>query len=133
MFPHANTQAALLLALAIALTACGKQDEQPAPAFPMGNGDKATTLADCDKLPDPKPADDSAASRGGAVAQGQAARAACKKEFAARQDKPNADLARIREIKEKEEADRAQRKVSEEEWKRAIKEGSSAPLREYKY
>lgn len=143
MVLHAHTtKAALLVALTLALAACGKQDEQPAastpaaasaPAFPTGNGDKVMTLADCEKLPDPKPADDSAAGRAAAVGQGQSARAACKKEVTAQQDKPNADLARIREIKEKEEADRVARKVSEAEWKQGVKEGAKQPIKEYKY
>ena len=77
MVLHAHTtKAALLVALTLALAACGKQDAQPdastpaaasTPAFPTGNGDKVMTLADCDKLPDPKPADDSAAGRAAAV------------------------------------------------------------------
>lgn len=136
MFLHAHTtKAALLVGLTLALAACGKQEDQPAasPAFRTGNGEKVRTAADCDKLPDPKPADESAAGRATAVSQGVAARAACKKEVAAQQDKPNADLARIREIKEKEEAERVGRKVSEEEWKRGIREGASRPLKEYKY
>lgn len=143
MVPHAHTtKAALLVALTLALAACGKQDAQPdastptaasAPAFPTGNGDKAMTLADCDKLPDPKPVDDSAAGRAAAVGQGQAARADCKREVTAKQGKPNADLARIREIKEKEDADREARKVSEAEWKQGIKEGAKQPIKEYKY
>lgn len=143
MVLHAHTtKAALLVALTLALAACGKQDEQPAastpaaasaPAFPTGNGDKQMTLAECDKLPDPKPADESAAGRAAAVGQGQAARAACKKEVAAQQDKPNADLARIREIKESEQAERDARKVSEAEWKRGVKEGAKQPIKEYKY
>jgi hypothetical protein len=49
------------------------------------------------------------------------------------QDKANADLARIRAINEKEEAERSARKVSEEEWKRGVKDGSKQPIKEYKY
>lgn len=137
-----TTKAALLVALTVALTACSKQDEQPAastpaaasaPAFPTGNGDKVMTLADCDKLPDPKPADDSAAGRAAAVGQGQSARAACKKEVTAQQDKPNADLARVREIKEKEEAERNRRAQSDEAWNQRVKEAAKAPIKEYKY
>jgi len=138
MVLHAHTtKAALLVALTLALAACGKQDEQPdaasAPAFPTGNDDKAMTLADCDKLSDPKPADDSAAGRAAAVGQGQATRAACKKEVTAQQDKPNADLTRIREIKEKEQADQANRKISEQEWGKRLNEGANKPIKEYKY
>jgi hypothetical protein len=137
-----TTKATLLVALSLALVACGKQDEPPvvsapaaasAPAFPTGNGTKPMTPADCDKLPDPKPADDSAAGRATAVSQGLAARAACKKELAMQQDKPNADLARIREIKEKEQADQAERKISEKEWGKQLNEGSGKPLKEYKF
>jgi hypothetical protein len=143
MVLHDHTlKAALLVAVTLALSACGKQDEQPAPptstaasgpTFPTGNGDKQMTLADCDKLSNPKTADDSAAGRAAAVAQGQSARAACKKEVTAQQDKPNADLARIREIKEKEQADLANRKISEQEWGKRLNEGANKPIKEYKY
>jgi hypothetical protein len=138
-----TTKSALIVALSLVLAACGKQDEQPtaasasqlasAPAFPAGNSDKPLTLAQCEKLPDPKPAHDSAAGRATAVSQGVAARAACKKEVAAQQDKPNADLARIRAIKEKEQADEASREVSNKEWFRGLKEGAGKPIRDYKY
>lgn len=133
-----TTKAALTFALALVLAACGKQESEPtnpaaasSPAFPTGNNEKHLTLADCDKLPDPKPADESAAGRAAAVGQGQAARAACKKEVAASQ--PNADLARIREIKENEEADRVGNKKSEQEWRQGVKQGSKQPIKEYKF
>jgi hypothetical protein len=125
-----TTKGALIVALSLVLAACGKEPPTLGPAFPAGN---PLTAADCDKLPDPKPADDSAAGRATAVSQGVAARAACKKEVAARQDKPNADLARIREIKEKEEAERTAAKQTDEQFKRGLKEGGSQPLRELKY
>lgn len=137
-----TTRTALLIALTLALTACDKQDTQPdastaatasAALFLTGNGDKAMTLGDCDKLPDPKPADTSAAGRAAAVGQGQAARADCKRDVAAKQAKPNTDLARIHEIKEKEDAAGEARKASESEWKRGIKEGAKQPIKEYKY
>ena len=132
LFTH-TTQAALLVALSLALVGCGRQEEPAAAAaFPAGNADKPLTLAECERLPDPKPADDSAASKATAVSQGVAAREACKKEVAL-QDKPNADLARIREIKEKEQADQAARKISEKEWGQRINESAGKPIKEYKY
>lgn len=140
MAVHAHiARGALFIAVALALAACTKQDDQAgaaapaaasAPAFPTGN-DKSMTAADCDKLPDPMPADDSAAGRAAAVGQGQAARAACKKDVAAQQ--PNADLARIREIKENEEAERLGRNKSEAEWRQGVKEGSKQPVKKYTY
>lgn len=142
MFSHIHTtKAALLLGLALALVACGKQDSPAtasaaaasSSAFPAGNGDTVLTAADCDRLPDPKASDDSAAGRATAVSQGVAARAACKKAAAAQQDKPNADLARIREIKEKEQADLADRKISDKEYGKRFVEGGSQPIREFKY
>lgn len=135
-------KAALLVAMSLALAACGKPDEQPAasapaaasvPGFPAGTSDKAATLADCDKLPDPEPADDSAAGRATAVSKGVAARADCKKQVTAQQDKSSADLARIREIKEKEQADIASRKTSEEEWGKRLNESANKPIKKYKY
>lgn len=139
MAMHAHiSRGTLLIAVALALAACTKQDDQSgtagataaSTAFPAGN-EKAMTAADCDKLPDPRPADDSAAGRAVAVGQGQAARAACRKGVAARQT--NADLARIREIKENEEADRLDRKKSEVEWRRGVKEGAKKPIKQYTY
>jgi hypothetical protein len=121
-----TTKAALIAALTLALAACGKQEELPAAQSP----DKAAlTVAECDKLPDPKPADDSAAGKATAVSQGVAAREACKKTAAKGSD----DLARIREIMEKQEAERTAVKKSEEEWKRGINESAGKPLKEYKY
>jgi hypothetical protein len=127
-----TTKGALIVALSLVLAACGKQD-QPATPFPTGNGQAPLTAADCDKLADPKPADDSAAGRATAVSQGVAARAGCKKEVAAQQDKPNADLARMREIMEKQEAERSAAKQSDEQFKRGLKEGAKQPIREFKY
>jgi len=127
-----TTKGALIVALSLVLAACGKQD-QPAAPFPTGNGQSPMSATDCDKLPDPKPADDSAAGRATAVSQGAAARAACKKEVAAHQDKPSADIARMREIMEKQEAERGARKISEKEWGRRLNEGASKPIKEYKY
>jgi hypothetical protein len=124
------------------LTACGKHDEQAAPAAasasasasPTTNAHQTTTTAaDCDKLPDPKPADESAAGRATAVSQGIAARAACKKAVANQQNTANADLARIREIKEKEQADQASREKSSKEWFGNVKKAGQAPLKEFKY
>lgn len=141
LYAH-TTKVGLMLAFTLALAACGKPDRQSgastlgaasAPAFPTGNRDKVMTLADCDKLPDPKPADDSAAGRAAAVGQGHAARAACKKEVVAQQDKANGDLARIRELQEKEAADRANRKHSEQEWGKRLNEAANTPIKEYKY
>lgn len=140
MAMHAHiSRGALLIAVALALAACTKQDDQSgtagptaaSTALPAGNEKKAMTAADCDKLPDPRPADDSAAGRAVAVGQGQAARAACRKGVAARQT--NADLARIREIKENEEADRLDQKKSEVEWRRGVKEGAKKPIKQYTY
>lgn len=131
--PTDSIKCTLLVALAIALAACGKQDETTPTTFPMGNGEQVLNLADCDKLPNPKPVDDSAVSKATAVSQGVAAREACKQAFTEKQDKSNADLARIREIKEAEEAERQRTKVTEEEWRQSVKKGAQAPLKEYKY
>jgi hypothetical protein len=139
-------KAAVLAGLALALVACGKQADPsaaPVPAvattaasspslLPAGNEDQALTLADCDRLSDPKADDDSAAGRATAVSRGQALRAACKKKIAARAN-PDGDPARAREIRGQQQAGQAHREISEEEWKRQVKEGAKAPLKTYKY
>ena len=138
--------ATLMLSLGVA--ACHKKEakqEEPASAPAVVQAPAAATsvalpvapqgpaLADCDKLPNPKPTDDSATGRAGAVSQGLAIRAACKKEVMAQLDKPNADLARLREIKEKEQADQNAHELSDKEFSDAIKKGGKAPIKEYKY
>ncbi len=144
---HAHTiKTALLIMLTLALASCGKQEEQPktetptpiaasappfAPSFPTGNEAKPMTEADCDKLPDPKPVSAHSMHKAIATIQGQGARRDCKRALAAQ--KYNADLARIREIKEREEAERDASKMSEEEQRRRLKEGAAAPIKEYKY
>jgi len=121
----------LILTLLLVLSACSKQE----PPKDAENAQQApVSAADCDKLPDPKPNDDSAAGRATAVSEGMAARAACKKAAAVDpQAKANADLARIREIKEKEQADQAARRISEREWGQRINESSGKPIKDYKY
>jgi hypothetical protein len=143
MFLHAHLiRTQLFIALGFVIAGCTNKDQQPpaAPAtpapslaFPVGSGDRLLSVADCDKLPDPKPADDSAAGRATAVSQGVAARAACKKEVSMWQAVPSSDVTRIREIREKEQADQSARKVSEKEWGKRINEGSGKPIKEYKY
>lgn len=127
--------AGLMAACALALAACSKQPDTPTAPAAQTAQPGAFTAADCDRLSDPKALDDSAAGKATAVSQGMAAREACKKTATAQQDKdkPNADLARIREIKEREEAQRNAAKVSEEEFKRGFKEGAKQPLRDFKY
>lgn len=130
---HAHTtKGALIVALSLVMAACGKQ-EPAATSLPAGNGAAPLTVADCDKLPDPKPTDDSPTGKATAVSLGIAARRDCKKVIERQQSAANADLTRIREIKEREEAERTSRKISEEEWKRRVKEGGKAPVKEYKY
>ncbi|RRS01168.1 hypothetical protein EIP75_21575 [Aquabacterium soli] len=120
-----------LLAMSLVLVACGKQDQPDAKAFPTGNAGSVITAADCDKLEDPKPADESAAGRAKAVSAGQAARSACKK--GAAQGTGADDLARIREIKEAELADQTSAKQAEGEFRKGIKEGGARPVRDFKY
>lgn len=128
------TRGATIVALSLLLAACGKQEQPAPPAVEPANAAAAPlSAAECEKLPDPKPRDDSAAGKATAVSEGMAARDACKRALSSQQDKTNADLARIREIKEKEEAERKAKKVSEDEWKRGIKDGSKQPVKEYKY
>lgn len=127
------TWGATIVALSLALASCGKQEQAAPITVEPTKAAAPPTAADCDKLPDPKPHDDSAAGKATAVSEGVAARDACKRAVSTQQDKANADLARIRAIKEKEEAERSARKVSEGEWKRGVKDGSKQPIKEYKY
>lgn len=127
------TRGVTIVALSLALAACGKQEPAAPTAVEPAKAPASLSAADCDKLPDPKPHDDSATGKATAVSEGIAAREACNRAVNSQQDKANADLARIRAIKEKEEAERNARKVSEEEWKRGIKDGSKQPIKEYKF
>lgn len=130
---HINT-GALIVALSLALAACGKQEQPTTPAS-EAKTQAPLTAADCDKLPDPKPRSESAAGRATAISEGVAARSACKRAVAAQADQnsPNADLARIREILEKQEAEREAQKVSEKEWGKNINQDSGKPFKQYKY
>ncbi len=133
-----HTKATLLIAISLAVGACSKQEETP-PATPANAASapvspNAMTAADCDKLPDPARSDDSAAGRAAAVSQGQALRRSCKKTVEqAQETKPNADLARIREIKEKEQSDQSAREKSNKEWFGNLSKGAKQPVKEYKY
>lgn len=117
----------------ILLSGCTKEDPSAsAPAASSPQPASPQSAADCDKLPDPISSDVSAAGRAAAVSQGAAARDACKRQFGAL-DKGNADLARIRQIKEIEQAEREARKTSEEKWRQDVKRGGNAPLKQYTY
>ena len=129
------TTASLIAASALALAACSKQpDTTTAPPSPTAQPG-AFTASDCDRLPDPKPLDDSPAGQATAASQGMTAREACKKTANAQgaKDKPNADLARIREIKELEQADLAAAKRRNTESGQAAANGAAKPIRELKY
>lgn len=120
---------AAIVALSLALVACGKQ-EQPAPT-PAEPTKVAAPLSavECDKLPDPPPADDSAAGRANAVSAGIAARNECKKAGAAKPD----DLAKMRQLMEKEAADREAAEKRLKSNSEAIKEGGARPIRDLKF
>jgi hypothetical protein len=122
-----STVASLLVAGVVFVSACTKEE-------PVGPSTSAVvqSASDCDKVPDPKSSDESAAGRAAAATQGASARAACKRDISAF-DKGNADLRRIREIQEKQQAERDSRKVSEEQWRHDMKRGASAPLKQYSY
>ncbi len=135
--PH-PLEATLMVALVLALAACGKQDDPPAapaqaaaaaPSAPVATTVAQVSLADCDKLPDPRPADNSATGRATAVILGQNARRACKNEVTAR-NHPEVDPDRIRTVKGSDGADHP---MTEAEWKQGIKDGARAPIKDYKY
>lgn len=116
--------AVLAVAAVVSLAGCGKSDEQT-----LSKG----APINCNALADPRPADESAAARAAATAQGMAAREACRKPPSSAQDKANADLARIREIKEKEQKELNDKKISEKEWGKQLNKGANTPIKEYKY
>jgi hypothetical protein len=126
----ASPKLAITFALALALLACGDKPEE-------GANTQADALATCEGLKDPQPKDDSAAARGVAVAEGIAARNACKNAVLGQADKevsdPNKDLARLRELAEKEDAEKAAAKAKSKTFSEAASEGARAPIKEYKY
>ena len=126
-----TTTASLIAACAFSLAACTKQPETTNSPPSQTARPGAFTAADCDRLPDPKPLDESAAGKATASYQGMAAREACKKTATAQgdKDKPNADLARIRELKEIEEARVKAANQSTEEFAKGVARGAAAPIR----
>jgi predicted small lipoprotein YifL len=125
------TRGATVVALLLALAACGKQEPVP-PAPTAVEPTKAVaplTAAECEKLPDPAPANDSAAGRANAVSAGIAARNECKK--AATQSQ--GDLAKMRQLMEKEAAEREAAKKRSKSMDDAMKEGGARPIRDLKY
>ena len=123
----------MLIALALMLGACSKPEEPTSTPAPDATTAAPLSAADCDRMPDPAPTDDSAAGRSTAVSRGVAARTACKRAASAPPGQTNADVARMREIMEKQEAERKGQKISDEEWARRVKEAGKAPVKEYKY
>lgn len=132
---------AMALLTVVLVAGCEKPDDQatvaPPAAAPPATAAQQSTLnaADCDRLADPAPTDNSAAGRATAISQGMAARQACKRAANAGSapNQANADLARIRAIKEQEVAEKDATKISEAEWKERMRKGANAPLRELKY
>ena len=123
-------KSAVALALAFALIGCAEKPEE-------GANTQAEAMATCEGLKDPQPKDDSAAARGVAAAAGIAARNACKKAVLGHADKevndPNKDLARLRELAEKDDAEKSAVKKSEKEFFEGVKEGGAKPLQGLKY
>jgi hypothetical protein len=125
-----STKLAITFALALALLACGDKPPETTTSQP-------DALATCEALKDPQPKDDSATARGVAVAEGIAARNACKNAVLGQADKdvndPNKDLARLRELAEKDDAEKAAAKAKSKTFSDAASEGARAPIKEYKY
>lgn len=118
--------------LVILLAACSKQ-EPSTESFPVGNGGDALSAGECERIPDPPALDDSAASRSIAVSQGVALRAACKENARLQSDAGNSDLARIRAIKEKEDAQSTSSALSQKQYNNEAKDAASKPRIEIKY
>jgi hypothetical protein len=123
-------KSAVALALGFALIGCAEKPEE-------GANTQAEAMATCEGLKDPQPKDDSAAARGVAAAEGIAARNACMKAVLGQADKkvsdPNKDLARLRELAEKEDAEKSAVKNSDKEFFEGVKEGGAKPLQGLKY
>jgi hypothetical protein len=123
-------KSAVALALGFALIGCAEKPEE-------GANTQAEAMATCEGLKEPQPKGDSAAARGAAAAEGIAARNACMKAVLGQADKkvsdPNEDLARLRELAEKEDADKAATKARSKSFSEAASEGARAPIKEYKY
>jgi hypothetical protein len=122
--------AAITVALTFALLGCSDKPEE-------GVNTQADAIATCESLKDPQPKDDSATARGVAVAEGIAARNACKNAVLGRATKetsdPNKDLARLRELAEKEDAEKSASKKAGKEFFQGVKEGGAKPLQGLKY
>jgi hypothetical protein len=87
----------------------------------------AALSAGCTKTEEaPKPVDDSAAGRAAAAISASSAPLTTT-------DKANADLAKIREIKEKEQADNQASKKRGDSISSDMVKGASKPLRDLKY
>jgi hypothetical protein len=123
-------KSAVALALGFALIGCAEKPEE-------GANTQAEAMATCEGLKDPQPKDDSAAARGVAAAEGIAARNACKKAVLGQADKevsdPNKDLARLRELAEKQDAEKSANTLKSDGNAKAFSEGMKAPRKEYKY
>lgn len=132
-FPTASITIRLVfVSLVVLFTACSKQ-EPSTESFPVGNGGDALSAAECDRIPDPPALDDSAASRSIAVSQGVALRNACKENARSQSDARNSDLARIRAIKEKEDAQSTSSALSQKQYNNEAKDAASKPRIDIKY
>lgn len=127
---YASPKLAITVALTFALLGCSDKPEE-------GANTQADAIAACESVKDPQPKDDSATARGVAVAEGIAARNACKSAVLGQATKetsdPNKDLARLRELAEKEDAEKMSAKERDRARAEAASQGAREPIKEYKY
>ena len=116
--------AALIVAASLALAACDQRKQAPADSpsqaaasTPLGSA-ISTTAVDCERSAD---------------LQSSPLRAACQKAVVASPTTSDSDLARIRQIMEKQEAERAAQNAADKEYRRRLSEAGKAPLKQYKY
>jgi hypothetical protein len=120
--------AAITVALTFALLGCSDKLEE-------GTNTQADAIAACESVKDPQPKDDSATARGVAAAEGIAARNACKNAVLGQATKetsdPNKDLARLRELAEKEDVARSSSSAKERADAKEFSDSLQKPLKQY--
>jgi hypothetical protein len=99
---------------------------------PDGAEQGAVSSLACERIADPKPSDDSPTSKARAVSDGIALREDCAKRLGA-SSPGSEDLAKIRSIKETEQAEKDAKRISDKEYSDALAKSGSAPRTKITY